>query len=197
LRAAELLNAGEADDATCKAVLAARRSEVITALGERVVDVPADAQTLIEQARREGWSDLGLPAATVGRAVWWTLTLTPWDDLRSLLAAAREDSDQARAWQETAMWGVSMLAPDNPSHLAALIACVCLVETSLPTRVDHAINMLRAGSAVAARRNAPPPSDYLAQAAFVLAGAGLLADPQAFVTEIRTRLEREGDGSDS
>ena len=61
----------DADDAACAAVLAARRSEVMTALGERVVDVPADAETLIEQARREGWSDLGLAAATFGRAAWW------------------------------------------------------------------------------------------------------------------------------
>jgi hypothetical protein len=68
MRAAEHLNAEDADDASCAAVLAARRSEVMTALGERIVDVPADAETLIEQARREGWSDLGLAAATVGRA---------------------------------------------------------------------------------------------------------------------------------
>jgi hypothetical protein len=95
------------------------------------------------------------------------------------------------------MWGVSMLAPDNPSHVAVLIACVCLIETSLPTRVDHALNMLRAGSAVAARKNAPVPSDYLAQAAFVLAGAGVLADPQGFVTEIRARLEQDRDDAKS
>jgi hypothetical protein len=191
LRAAEHLNAEDADDASCAAVLAARRSEVMMALGERVVDVPADAETLIEQARREGWSDLGLASATVGRAVWWTLTLTPWGDLQALLAAAREDSDHATAWQETAMWGVSALAPDAPSGAAALIACVCLIETSLPARVDHAVNMLRTGTAVAARRNAPPPSDYLAQAAFVLAGADVLIDPQTFVTEIRARLDQE------
>ena len=83
LRAAERLDAEDADDAACAAALAARRSEVMTALGERVVDVPADAETLIEQARREGWSDPGLAAATVGRAVWWTLTPTPWRDLQA------------------------------------------------------------------------------------------------------------------
>ena len=164
LRAAERLNAEDADDAACAAVLAARRSEVMTALGERVVDVPADAETLIEQARREGWSDLGLAAATVGRAVWWTLTPTPWGDLQALLAAAREDSGPAEAWQETAMWGVSALAPDDPSRTAALIACVCLIDSSSPP-ARHAVAMLRVGSAVAARRNAPPPADYLAQAA--------------------------------
>ena len=130
LRAAEHLTAEDADDATCAAVLATRRSEVMTALGERVVDVPADAETLIEQARREGWSDLGLAAATLGRAVWWTLTPTPWADLQALLAAAREDSGPAAAWQETAMWGVAALAPDDPSRAAALIACVCLTPIS-------------------------------------------------------------------
>jgi tetratricopeptide (TPR) repeat protein len=191
LRAAERLNAGDADDTACAAVLAARRSEVMTALGERVVDVPADAETLIEQARREGWSDLGLAAATLGRAVWWTLTLTPWDDLQALLAAAREDSVPAAAWQETAMWGVSALAPDDPSRAAAMIACVCLIETSLPARVDHAVDMLRTGTTVAARRRAHPPSDYLAQAAIGLAAAGVLADPEAFVTEIRARLNQK------
>jgi hypothetical protein len=91
------------------------------------------------------------------------------------------------------MWGVSALAPDAPSRAAALIACVCLIETSLPGRVDHAIDMLRADTAVAARRNAPAPSDYLAQAAFVLAGADVLVAPQAFVTEIRARLDQEND----
>lgn len=89
LRALERLTAEDADDATCAAVLATRRSEVMTALGERVVDVPADAETLIEQARCEGWSDLGLAAATLGRAVWWALTPTPWGDLQALLAVAR------------------------------------------------------------------------------------------------------------
>jgi hypothetical protein len=197
MRAAERLNAEDADDASCAAVLATRRSEVMTALGERVVDVPADAETLIEQARREGWSDLGLAAATVGRVVWWTLTPTPWDDLQSLLAAAREDSDHATAWQETAMWGASALAPDAPSRAAALIACVCLIETSLLARVDHAVEMLRTGTAVASRRNAPAPSENLAQAAFVLAGAGVLVDPQAFVTEIRARLDQEHDDAAS
>jgi hypothetical protein len=197
LRAAERLTAEDADDATCAAVLATRRSEVMTALGERVVDVPADAETLIEQARREGWSDLGLAAATLGRAVWWTLTPTPWGDLQALLAAAREDSGPAAAWQETAMWGVSALTPDAPSRAAALIACVCLIETSLPARVDHAVGMLRAGTAVAGRRNAPPPTDYLAQAAFSLAAVGVLADPQAFVTEIRASLDQEHDAAAS
>ena len=64
LRAAERLSAGDADDAACAAVLAARHAEVIKALSERVVDVPAYAEGLIEQARREGWNDLGLAAAT-------------------------------------------------------------------------------------------------------------------------------------
>jgi hypothetical protein len=193
LRAAERLNGEDVDDAACAAALACRRSEVMTALGERVVDVPTDAETLIEQARREGWRDPGLAAATVGRAVWWTLTPTPWRDLQALLAAAREDAGPAAAWQETAMWGVSALAPDDPSRTAALIACVCLIESSLPARVDHAVDMLRAGSAVAARRKAPPPRDYLAQAAIGLAAAGVLADPQAFVTQIRARLNLEHD----
>ena len=191
LRAAERLNAEDADDATCAAVLAARRSEVTTALVERVVDVPADAETLIEQARREGWSDLGLAAATLGRAVWWALTPTPWDDLQALLAAAREDCGPAAAWQEMAMWGVSALTPDNTPRAAALIACVCLIETALPARVDHAVDMLRAGSAVAAQRNAPPPADYLAQAAIGLAAAGVLPDPEAFVAEMRARLNQK------
>jgi hypothetical protein len=197
LRASERLNAEEADEASCVVVLAARRSEVMTALTERVVDVPADAETLIEQARREAWNDLGLAAATVGRAVWWTLTLNPWNDLQALLAAAREDSAPAAAWQQTAMWGVSALAPDDPSRAAALIACVCLIETSLPARIDHAVDMLRAGTTVGARRKAPPPTNYLAQAAFALTAAGVLSDPEAFVTEIRSRLDQRHDDAAS
>jgi hypothetical protein len=191
LRAAERLDSEDFDAAACAAALTARRSEVMTALGERVVDVPADPETLIEQARREGWSDPGLAAATIGRAVWWTLTPTPWRDLQAILGAARGDSGPAAAWQETAIRGVSALAPDDPSRTAALIACVCLIESSLPARVDHAVDMLSAGSAVAAQRKAPPPGDYLAQAAFGLAAAGVLADPQAFVTQIRARLNQE------
>ena len=134
---------------------------------------------------------------TLGRAVWWTLTPTPWGDLQALLAAAREDSGPAAAWQETAMWGVSALALDDPSRAAALIASVCLIETPPPARVDHAVDMLRAGTTVAARRKAPPPTDYLAQAAIGLAAVGVLADPQAFVTEIRARLDQEQDDAAS
>ena len=81
---------------------------------------------------------------------------TPWRDLRALLAAAREDSEPSAAWQETALWGVSALAADDPSRTATLIACVCLAETTLPSRVDHAVDMLRSGSAVAAQRKAHP-----------------------------------------
>lgn len=89
------------------------------------------------------------------------------------------------------MWGVSALAPEDLARAAALIACVCLIESSLPDRVDHAVDMLRVGSAVPARKIAPPPRDYLAQAAIGLAAAGVLADPQAFVTQIRARLNQE------
>jgi hypothetical protein len=53
--------------------------------------------------------------------------------------------------------------------------------------------MLRAGTTAAARVKAPRPSDYLAQAAIGLAGAGVLVDPQAFVAEIRGRLDQEHD----
>ena len=193
LRAAERLNADEVDDETYAAVLAARRSEVTTALRERVVDVPADPDSLIEQARREGWSRLDLAAATLGRAVWWTLTPTPWADLQALLAAVPVDSGPAAAWQQTAMWGVSELARDDPSRAAALIACVCLIENSLANSVDHAVAMFRAGVAVAARRNAPPPTEHLAQAAISLAAAGVLADPLEFVTEVRARLDQDQD----
>ena len=154
LRAVERLSAEDADHAACAAALVARHSEVMKALSERVVDVPAYAEGLIEQARREGWNDPGLAAATVGRPVWWTLSPAPWGDLQAVLAAAREDSGPATAWQEMALWGVSALAPDDPASTAALIACVCLIETSLRARIDHAVAMLRAGSAVATRRKA-------------------------------------------
>jgi tetratricopeptide (TPR) repeat protein len=191
LRAAGRLNAEGAGDEACTAVLAARRLEVTTALSERVVDVPADPDSLIEQARREGWGKLDLAAATLGRAAWWTLTPTPWADLQTILAAAREDSGPAGAWQQTAMWGVSALAPDNPPRAAALIACVCLSGNSLAGRAEHAAAMLRVGAAVAARRNAPPPADYLAQAAISLATAGVLTDPLAFVIEVRVCLDQD------
>jgi hypothetical protein len=171
LRAAERLNAEDADETAFTAALAARRAEVVTALAERVVDVPADPDTVVEQARNERWNDLGLAAATVGRAAWWTLTSTPWRDLQVILAAARAESDAAPTWQETAMWGAGALAPGDTARTATLIACVCLAETSLPGRVDHALGMLRAGSAVAAGLHAPPPVDYLAQAAIGLAVA--------------------------
>ena len=95
------------------------------------------------------------------------------------------------------MWGVSALAPDVPSRAATLIACVCLIETSLPARIDRAVDMLRAGTTVAARRNAPPPTDYLVQAAFALAAASVLSDPEAFVTEIRSRLDQQQDDATS
>jgi tetratricopeptide (TPR) repeat protein len=193
LRAAERLNAEAADETALSTALAARRAEVVTALAERVVDVPADPDTLIEQARNERWNDPGLAAATVGRAPWWTLTSTPWRDLQVILAAARAESDAAATWQETAMWGAGALATGDPARAATLIACVCLAETSLPGRVDHALGMLRAGSAVATRLHAPPPANYLAQAAIVLTIADALVDPQAFVTEIRARLNEDHD----
>ena len=75
------------------------------------------------------------------------------------------------------MLGISALAPEDPARTAALIACVCLADSSACARVDHAVDMLRIGSAVAARRKSHSPVGYLAQAGTELAVAGVLADP--------------------
>ena len=195
LRAAERLAAGDADDeARTAAVLAARRAETVQALGERVVDVITDAETIIEQARHEEWGDPGLAAATVGRPTWWLLSPAPWNDLQAILAAARKDSGPVETWQATAMWGASALAPDDPSRMAVLIAGVCLVGSSSPDPASHAAAMLRIGSEVAAQRKAHPPADYLAQAGAELAAAGVLADPLSFIAQVRTHLHEEDYG---
>jgi tetratricopeptide (TPR) repeat protein len=194
LRAAERLAAEDADDQACAAVLAARRAETIRALGERVVDIVSDAETVIEQARREGWADPGLAAATVGRPAWWSLSPTPWSDLQAILTSAREDSGPVETWQATAMWGASALAPEDPSLMAVLIAGVCLLGTSSADPVAHAVAMLRIGSSVAARKKAHPPADHLAQAGAELAAAGVLANPQSFIADVRGRIQDEDHG---
>jgi tetratricopeptide (TPR) repeat protein len=192
LRAAERLAAEDADDEDRIAVLAARRAETAQALGERVVDVITDAETIIEQGRREEWGDPSLAAATVGRPTWWLLSPAPWNDLQAILIAAGEDSGSAEMWQATAMWGASALATDDPSRMAVLIAGVCLVGTSSPSPVADAVTMLRIGSGVATQKKAHPPADYLAQAAAELAAAGVLANPQSFIAEVRSHLHKEG-----
>lgn len=88
------------------------------------------------------------------------------------------------------MLGISALAPEDPARTAALIACVCLADSSACARVDHAVDMLRIGSAVAARRKSHSPVGYLAQAGTELAVAGVLADPQSFVAQIRARVNQ-------
>ena len=191
LRASERLAAEDADDEICAAVLAARRAETMRALSERIVDIPADAETVIEQARREGWNDPGLAVATVGRPAWWSLSPAPWSDLEAVLGAVREDSGPIQTWQATAMWGASALALEDPSRMAVLIACVCLIDTSSPARVANAVAMLRIGSNVAAQRKAHPPADYLAQSGTELAAAGVLADPQSFIAQVRSRIHEE------
>ena len=152
----------------------------------------ADAELIIEQARHEEWGDPSLAAATVGRPVWWLLTPAPWNDLQAILTAAREDSGPGEMWQTTAMWGASALAPEDPSRMAVLIAGVCLVGTSSAAPVADAVAMLRIGSGVAAQRKAHPPADYLAQAGAELAAAGVLADPQSFIAEVRFLIRQEG-----
>jgi hypothetical protein len=191
LRAAERLSAEDADDEARTAVLAARRTETVKALGERVVDVITDAETIIEQARHEEWGDPGLAAATVGRPTWWLLSPAPWNDLQAILAAARQDSGPVETWQAIAMWGASALAPEDPSRMAVLIASVCLADGSSPAPVSHAVAMLRIGSEVAAQRKARPPADYLAQAGAELAAAGVLADPLSLSAEVRSHLHEE------
>jgi hypothetical protein len=194
LRAAERLSAEDADDEARTAVLAARRTETVKALGERVVDVITDAETIIEQARHEEWGDRpGLAAATVGRPTWWLLSPAPWNDLQAILAAARQDSGPVETWQAIAMWGASALAPEDPSRMAVLIASVCLADGSSPAPVSHAVAMLRIGSEVAAQRKARPPADYLAQAGAELAAAGVLADPLSLSAEVRSHLHEEDD----
>jgi tetratricopeptide (TPR) repeat protein len=193
LRAAERLAAEDADDDACTAVLAARRAETLRAIGQRVVDVLSDAETIIEQARSEAWSDRGFAASTVGRPTWWSLSPTPWSDLQSILAAARQDSGPVEMWQATAMWGASALALEDPSRMAVLIAGVCLVDTSSPARVADAVAMLRIGSNVAAQRKSHHPADYLAQAATELAAVGVFTDPQSFIADVRRRIHDEDD----
>jgi tetratricopeptide (TPR) repeat protein len=191
LRAMERLAAEDAGSQVCAAVLAARRAETIRALGERVVDVIADPETIIEQARHEGWSEPSLAAATVGRPTWWSLSPNPWSDLQAILAAAREDSGPVRTWQVAAMWGASAVALEDPSLTAVLIAAVCLVDTSSPAHATNAIAMLRISTNVAAQRKAHLPVHYLAQAGTELAAAGVLADPQSFIAQLRSRIHEE------
>jgi hypothetical protein len=76
--------------------------------------------------------------------------------------------------------------------MAVLIAGVCLVGTSSPSPVADAVTMLRIGSGVATQKKAHPPADYLAQAAAELAAAGVLANPQSFIAEVRSHLHEEG-----
>ena len=89
------------------------------------------------------------------------------------------------------MWGASALAPGDSSRMAVLIACVCLIGTNAVAHVDNAIAMLRIGSYVAIERKAHPPADYLTQAGAGLAIAGVLANPQSFVAQVRSRLHEE------
>jgi hypothetical protein len=159
--------------------------------------VITDAETITEQARREEWGDPGLAAATVGRPTWWLLSPAPWNDLQAILATARQDSGPVETWQATAMWGASVLTPEDPSRMAALIAGVCLAGSSSPAPVSHAAAMLRIGSEVAAQRKARPPADYLAQAGAELAAAGVLADPLSFIAQVRAHLHEEDDGEAS
>lgn len=177
-------------EARTAAVMAARRAETVQALGERVVDVITDVETIIEQARHEEWGDRGLAAATVGRPTWWLLSPGPWNDLQAILAAARKDAGPIETWQVTAMWGASALAPEDPSRMAALIAGVCLADSSSPAPASHAA-MLRIGSEVAAQRKAHLPADHLAQAGAELATAGVLTDPLSFIAEVRTHLGKD------
>jgi hypothetical protein len=155
--------------------------------------VITDAETIIEQARHEEWGDPGLAAATVGRPTWWLLSPAPWNDLRAILATAIQDSGPVETWQGTAMWGASALAPEDPSRMAALIAGVCLADSSSPAPVSYAAAMLSIGSEVAAQRKAHPPADYLAQAGAELAAAGVLADPLSFIAQVRAHLHGEED----
>jgi hypothetical protein len=75
--------------------------------------------------------------------------------------------------------------------MAVLIAGVCLVGTSSRASVADAVAMLRIGSRVAAQRKAHPPADYLTQAGAELAAAGVLADPQSFIVEVRFHIHEE------
>ena len=151
LRADESLAGDGLDDEAYTAVLNARRAETARALGERVVDLIADAETVIDQARQEGWGDPSLAAATVGRPRWWLLSPAPWKDLLAILAilaAAKGGSGAVETWQATAMWGASALAPDDPTRIAILIAAVCLVGT--PASASEIVSALRTGSGIAA-----------------------------------------------
>jgi hypothetical protein len=89
------------------------------------------------------------------------------------------------------MWCASAFALEDLSLMAVLIAGVCLVDTSSPVHAADTVAMLRIGSNVAARRKAHPPADYLAQAGTELAAAGVLADPQSFIAEVRSRIHEE------
>jgi tetratricopeptide (TPR) repeat protein len=188
VRADLKLEIGELDDQSLERVMADRRAEILRALEQRVVDVPASVDTVIEQARRERWTPT-LAASTVGRPAWWHHAATPWQDLRDILVSAEDDGESTDAWQVAAMWGVSALTMDDPSATAVLLACVALIDTHRPIRAQRAAAMLGRASVVSTYRKAHSPTDYLVQATTELARQGVLEDPQEVIDRIRAVLD--------
>jgi hypothetical protein len=187
IRATRKIDDAGSDPNELQAALEERRNEVLLALRERVVDVPGDVSTVIEQARQEAWAP-GLAVATIGRPGWWQLTVTPWNDLQEILAAVHDDHLDLSGWQSAAMWGVTRIVPEDASATAVLLACVAMVSPVSPANLDHPARMFHLAGQIAERRGAHSPLDFLTQAATELAGAGLVDDAQSVVTDVRAAI---------
>ena len=178
-----------ADDAAINLVTAAKRAETARLTKARVVDIPVDSDLIIEVGREADWDD-SVALVTIGRPGWWHMTPHPFNELQQILQHI-EDGDQRDRWRYQAMAGVARLASDGePSRTATLLAVVAM--TPVPedtTGPEKTARHFQAAGEIAQYRKAHQPSDYLAEAAALLASAGLLDDPAGTVTDIRSALE--------
>lgn len=175
------------ETARVEELVEARGKDALTAIRERVVEVPVEIDDLIAEANAEEFP-VDLAQCTIGRPAWWIWSDTPYDDLNSLFGAI-DDPGVADMWRAIAMNGAALLARWDRQRAAIFIALAATVGRGSSPNPHDVAAMLRAGREIAARHLAEDPISFFRATVEVLVARGIATFADDIVDAIMAELD--------
>jgi hypothetical protein len=158
---------------------------VRAALEERVVDIPADLDDIVELMRRDKCSLDGPAVVPLVRPAWWQWRTDHISDLKRIFAEVSVcDPELLPGWQIAAMRGLAATSPENADLAAVILAFVALLGFGDVLTVDVAREGLKRAAVLADALGVPDPHDKVVHAARMLSDMGRLEDPMEFVSGV-------------
>lgn len=175
------------ETARVEELVEARRKDILTAIRERVVEVPIEIDDLIAEAKAEQFA-IDFAQCTIGRPAWWIWSDTPYNDLNSLFSSI-DDPGVADMWREIAMNGAALLARWDRRRAGIFIALAAMVGRGSSPNPRDVANMLRTGRELAARHQAEDPISFFHATVEVLVARGVATFADDIVDAIMAELD--------